>query len=120
MFEFLFLGGVTFEGTAYTVQVSFLPLSATTTKGTFDSATFEVLTPVDDTFSSATGTYDGCTMKITLGVDGAGAAPQAPFAANYNGRFTSNDTLVLTPDGAAGLPTITLTRKPAGSRNMGC
>lgn len=93
------------------VNVAFTPDAASTDQpsGDFDpdNSFISVSDPNDAGFfvnSNFSGTFDERDMQITL------AAPQAPLVASYAGRFTDDETVVLTPAGGAAGATITVRR----------
>jgi len=116
LFEFNFSAAqVVHQGTTYSVGLSLAGTVATSPTGTISPTTLEVLAPVQLSLP-VTGTYDSCTVDLRV----AGAPAGGPIDSRYNGRFTDNDTLVLSPALTLGLPTIRLLRDPKGSRDMGC
>ena len=85
------------------LNVSFSPDSASQgqTRGSFDAQNsfINVRDPVNAGQSFGTnfrGSFDGRDLQITV------EAPQPPLSAAYVGRFTDNDTVVLSPTSGAG------------------
>ena len=104
-----------FTGTSGATQFSvfFLPDTPTTSSGTFDSVNMNV----GPTQIRYDGTWSNCSFKLTLK---PGVVLVAPAATTYDGRFTTNDSIELTPTSGAGLPTLALRRQGTSVRQIGC
>ncbi|RZU00840.1 hypothetical protein [Rivibacter subsaxonicus] len=123
LFEFIFsANNVVVGATTYTVSASFTPSNPSasnpsnpsSSSGTFSSASLSV--EGGDSYA-ATGSFDQCNIALNVGGN-----PVSPIAAQYTGRFTDDNTLVLTRVGGAlpDFPTITLLRDPKSQRSGGC
>lgn len=109
LFEFGFSG--TANGVA--VQVFFLPDTPTTHTGSFSQVNMNV----DSVQSRYDGSWTNCSFKLALQ---AGQTVTPPGAASYDGRFTGNDSIELTPTSGSGLPTLALKRQGTSVRQIGC
>jgi hypothetical protein len=117
LFEFIFVGNT--PDNSQSIQASFAPNKPTTSSGNFDLVNLDAFANGGGHSSGATygGTYSGCTFKLSVRAD---STATAPFAASYDGRFTSNDVVELTPTSGTGLPTLKLTRSPLSQTKSGC
>lgn len=117
LFEFIFRDAdLAWQDSVYEVSLSLSPPNPTEPRGNFTGANLAA----SDGFAvfldyQPTGTYDGCQSTLEVG-----DTAQPPIAPRYSGRFTGNDTLVLTPVGHPELPVLQLQRDPKGTRDMGC
>ena len=107
-FTFGFIGTAGNPVAVRTFSLNLNPNVPTTSEGPFTAPSNITLDSIDQ--HDVTGTYIGCTFTLAV------VNPVAPLAANYNGRFTSADVIVLTPtQGAQPLvPVLTLTRANNG------
>ncbi len=74
------------------VTMSFSPQTRDQTSGNFDAnSIINVSGPPNFVSSTFSGSFNGRDMQLTL------ATPEAPLVVSYNGRFTFDDTILLTP-----------------------
>jgi len=107
-FTFGFSGTASVGGAVRTFSLNVNPNVPTTSSGSFTAPSNITLDSTDQ--HDVTGTYTGCNFTLAV------VNPVAPLAANYNGRFTSADVIVLTPTQGVqpSVPVLTLTRANNG------
>ncbi len=104
-----------FSGTSNGVSIALTPLPGrpTQSSGSFDSVSMTVNDAVTVGF---TGTYSGCTFKLTVIPPVPPDTVPPPIADSYDGRFTGRDSIELQPTSGVNLPKLTLQRKhPVGT-----
>ena len=104
-----------FGGTSGTAQVGvfFDPDSPTTATGTFNFVNLSI----DGNITQYTGSWSNCGFTLSVP---QGQTATAPAADSYNGQFQGIDTVVLTPSGGSGRPTLTLQRQGVATRSFAC